>query len=105
MPGMSTCPGQPAAFPALALLLAMFMLGYLLWTTDQLATGARAAAAAAATPQTQPRPLVTVPAGPSGQVADLASPTGTPGATEAPNRARRPGIHCSPCGTQSAARS
>lgn len=83
MPGMAS-PAAAAGSPALALVLALFMLGYLLWTTDRLATGARAAAAPATTPQTQPRPLVTVPAGPSGQVAHLASPTGTPGATEAP---------------------
>ena len=41
------CPGWPApaaaaGFPALALVLALFMLGYLLWITDRLATRARA---------------------------------------------------------------
>jgi hypothetical protein len=44
MPGMAA-PGTAAGFPALALVLALFMLGYLLWTTDRLATSARAAAA------------------------------------------------------------
>ena len=46
MPGMT----EPAAAanPALALVLALFMLGYILWTTDQLATLSRARAAARA---------------------------------------------------------
>jgi hypothetical protein len=46
MPGMS----EPAAAanPALALILALFMVGYMLWTTDQLATLSRARAAARA---------------------------------------------------------
>jgi Domain of unknown function (DUF5134) len=44
MPGMAA-PGTAAGFPALALVLALFMLGYLLWTTDRLASRARAAAA------------------------------------------------------------
>ncbi len=90
MPGMAD-PGAAAGFPAVALVLALFMLGYLLWTTDRLATRARAAAALAATPQTQHRPLVTVPAGPSSYVANPASRTGTPGAAEA--APRRPAGH------------
>jgi hypothetical protein len=82
MPGMAD-PGTAAGFPALALVLALFMLGYLLWITDRLATGARAAAALAAMPQTPHRPLVTVPAGPSGPSGHVTSPasrTGTSGA-------------------------
>jgi hypothetical protein len=75
MPGMAA-PGTAAGFPALALVLALFMLGYLLWTTDRLATWARASTALAAIPQTQHRPLVTVPAGPSGHAASPASRTG-----------------------------
>jgi hypothetical protein len=90
MPGMAG-PGAAASFPALALVLALFMLGYLLWITDRLATRARTAAALAATPQTQLRPLVTVPAGPSGHAAGPASPAGTPGAAEA--APRRPSGH------------
>lgn len=38
MPGMS---GHVGENPAVALVLAIFMLGYILWTTDQLAAGAR----------------------------------------------------------------
>ncbi len=85
MPGMAG-PGAAAGFPALALVLALFMLGYLLWITDRLATRARAAAALAAMPQTQPRPLATVPAGPSGRPASPAGRIGTSGAAEASPR-------------------
>ncbi len=42
MPAMS---GAAVANPALTLILALFMLGYILWTTDQLATLSRARAA------------------------------------------------------------
>jgi hypothetical protein len=42
MPGMGTSPSSPAGFPALAVVLALFMLGYITWTTDQLASLARA---------------------------------------------------------------
>ena len=42
MPGMGTSPSSPAGFPALAVVLALFMLGYIMWTTDQLASLARA---------------------------------------------------------------
>jgi Domain of unknown function (DUF5134) len=45
MPGMAAGPGAAANFPVLALVLALFMLGYLFWTTDRLATRVRAAAA------------------------------------------------------------
>ncbi len=42
MPGMGASPGSPAGFPALAVVLAMFMIGYIMWTTDRLAALARA---------------------------------------------------------------
>jgi hypothetical protein len=45
MPGMSGPAG--AGNPALALVLALFMVGYILWTTDQLASLSRARAARA----------------------------------------------------------
>ena len=73
MPGMAA-PGVSASFPALALVLALFMLGYLLWTTDRLATRARAKRTPAAIPRTQPQSLVTVPAAPASHLASLASP-------------------------------
>jgi hypothetical protein len=47
MPGMGVSPGGQAGFPALAVVLALFMLGYLLWTIDQMATLVRARAALA----------------------------------------------------------
>jgi len=63
MPGM----GASAAFPALpvvAVVLALFMLGYLMWATDQLASLARARATAPDQARaTRPRALVTVAAG------------------------------------------
>jgi hypothetical protein len=74
MPGMGTPPSTPAGFPALALVLALFMLGYIMWTTDQLASLARARTSiqgqAAAM---QHRALVTDPA--SGQAAASAADT------------------------------
>ena len=46
MPGLGVSPGGQAGFPALAVVLALFMLGYLLWVTDQMATLVRARTAA-----------------------------------------------------------
>ena len=40
MPGMGA--GPAPGFPALAVVLALFMIGYIIWTTDRLATLARA---------------------------------------------------------------
>ena len=83
MPGMGSSSAGPAGFPALALVLALFMLGYLLWTTDRLATRARARRAPAAMAPTQLRALVSVPAAAPGDLASLASPIETPGTGEA----------------------
>jgi hypothetical protein len=49
MPGMSQ--GTTIGNPALTLVLALFMLGYVLWTVDRLAHLSRAPAAATAYPQ------------------------------------------------------
>ena len=46
MPGMNG--GAAAGNPALTLVLALFMLGYILWTIDRLASPSRARAAATA---------------------------------------------------------
>jgi Domain of unknown function (DUF5134) len=46
MTGMGTSAG-PAGFPALAVVLALFMLGYIVWTTDRLTALARAKATVA----------------------------------------------------------
>jgi hypothetical protein len=84
MPGMGASTGAPASLPALAVILALFMLGYLLWTTDQLASLARAKTTAAGPARTgQHRALATIPA--VTRPHSVASPIGTSGATEAPH--------------------
>jgi hypothetical protein len=45
MPGMSTPGSVTAGNPVLVLILTLFMLGYVLWTTDRLASLSRAGAA------------------------------------------------------------
>ena len=63
MPGMSQ--GATAGNPALTLVLALFMLGYVLWATDRLASLSRARVAATAREAAAARPsraAVTVPA-------------------------------------------
>ncbi len=71
MPGMGTSPSTPAGFPALAVVLALFMLGYIMWTTDQLASLARARTT---TPRQagalQHQAMVTVPSGSMVRAAD-----------------------------------
>ena len=47
MPGMGTSPASLGGSPALAVVLAMFMIGYIMWTTDRLAALARARTAPA----------------------------------------------------------
>ena len=47
MAGMGVSAGPSGSFPALAIVLALFMLGYMVWTTDRLASLARARIAAA----------------------------------------------------------
>ena len=42
MVGMAASAGPAASFPALAVVLALFMLGYIVWTTDRLTSLARA---------------------------------------------------------------
>jgi hypothetical protein len=42
MAGMATSAAPAGSFPALAVVLALFMLGYIVWTTDRLAALARA---------------------------------------------------------------
>ena len=60
--------------PAIALVLALFMLGYILWTTDQLATLSRAGAVVAASVG-PPSPGVSAPA-PLGPAARVVSKVG-----------------------------
>jgi len=47
MAGMGASAGPSGSFPALAIVLALFMLGYMVWTTDRLASLIRARIAAA----------------------------------------------------------
>ena len=47
MAGMGVSAGPSGSFPALAIVLALFMLGYMVWTTDRLASLIRARIAAA----------------------------------------------------------
>ncbi len=67
MPGMSVSAAPAAGFPALAAVLALFMIGYIIWTTDRLATLARAKATTASPRVTRDHPAVAAaPAEPSG---------------------------------------
>lgn len=63
MGGMGAPPGPAGSFPALAVVLALFMLGYIVWTTDRLATLTRARTTTA-NPQANrnPQPAAAVPA-------------------------------------------
>jgi Domain of unknown function (DUF5134) len=63
MPGMGAPAGPAASFPAFAVVLALFMAGYIVWTTDRLTTLVRANATAADPGVTRNhRPKVTVAA-------------------------------------------
>jgi Domain of unknown function (DUF5134) len=78
MPSMGASAG-PAGFPALALVLALFMLGYIVWTTDRLTSLARAETTAANPGITRNRrPKTTVAA-----AASRSNPAGTPAASSA----------------------
>lgn len=82
MPGMNPSSAGPAGFPALAVVLALFMLGYIVWTTDQLASLARVRTTTRdQAGATQHRALVTVPSG-----ARAASVTDTPDSAEMPRQ-------------------
>lgn len=83
MPGMSTSAGGSAGFPALPIVLALFMLGYLMWSTDQLASLARATPRSAVPARSpQQRALVAVPA--AGRPTRMASTTGPADSTQPP---------------------
>jgi hypothetical protein len=82
MPGMNASSAGPEGFPALAVVLALFMLGYIVWTTDQLASLARVRTTTRdQAGATQHRALVTVPSG-----ARAASATDTPASAEMPRQ-------------------
>jgi hypothetical protein len=89
MPAMSAWPGVAGGFPALALVLALFMLGYIVWTADRLTSEARAKTAITtrSTASDHPRVLVTSGAPATGPQ-DAPHPPGTSGA--ASDREERP---------------
>ena len=87
MAGMSPAAGPAGSFPALAVVLALFMLGCIVWTTDRLAALARAEGTAPdrdRNPYPQPAALVgaavsfrdagSVPAAPVATIARAARP-------------------------------
>jgi hypothetical protein len=77
------CPAWAAAaggsLSALAVILALFMIGYVLWTTDQLTALVRATAAAASGAVRDQSGIPAVAAGASG-VAGMRDATGAAGA-------------------------
>jgi hypothetical protein len=79
MPGMAASAG-PGSFPALAVVLALFMLGYIVWTTDRLTTLARAKTTAA-NPGLSRAHQPSIPILAAAPTHDAAHPTGAPAAT------------------------
>jgi Domain of unknown function (DUF5134) len=55
MAAMSSSAGTAGSFPALAVVLALFMVGYIVWTTDRLTALARASTTAARTGRNRAR--------------------------------------------------
>jgi hypothetical protein len=81
MAGMGASAGPAGSFPALAVVLALFMLGYIIWTTDRLATLARA--------RTTPPPArAAAPAHDAGGAVSTPAAVGTPHR----NQAGRPAL-------------
>jgi len=88
MPGPNQ--GATAGNPALTLVLALFMLGYVLWAADRLARLSQARAAAPARGAAAPRPslaAVTVPAAPGAPGAPGALSPGATSREPLPGRA------------------
>ncbi len=81
MAGMGASTGPAGSFPALAVVLALFMLGYIVWTTDRLATLARARA-------TPPPARTAAPAHDAGGAVSTPASGGTPHG----NQAGRPAL-------------
>jgi hypothetical protein len=74
MPGMSRSAGAGWNSPVLAVVLALFMLGYVVWTTDRLASLARARTAVTAASTARDHALVAMTSG----ALPAVSPTGAP---------------------------
>jgi hypothetical protein len=80
MSGMGASASPAGSFPALAVVLAFFMLGYIVWTTDRLTSLARAKTTAADPGRNRDhQPPVTAPA--AGRSHDAGDAPGTPGAS------------------------
>lgn len=85
MPGTSASPGTAANFPAIALVLAFFMIGYVVWITDRLTSIATAKTVTPATGTAGDHARVPVTsgalaaAGPQG-IADAPGTSGAAGA-------------------------
>jgi uncharacterized protein DUF5134 len=82
MAGMGASAG-PVGFPALAAVLALFMLGYIVWTTDRLTALARARATVAGRSADRDRllpaaALAATPARPAGGTVDAPAAAGPP---------------------------
>jgi hypothetical protein len=89
MAAMSASPGAAGSFPALSLVLALFMLGYILWTTDRLTSSVRAKTARTAreTASDHTRVLVTHGA-PAASSQDTPDPRATSEAGGTPQSSR-----------------
>jgi hypothetical protein len=81
MPGMGAPAGPAGSFPVLAVVLALFMLGYIVWTTDRLTSLVRARTAVAGPGRNRDRqPSAAVRAAvPRGSAGDAAGPPAAPG--------------------------
>jgi Domain of unknown function (DUF5134) len=91
MPGMSAAPSPAAGFPALAAVLALSMIGYIIWTTDRLAALARAKATTASPGLTRGHPPAETAAAPPARPGPAAAATAASGTGTRPgNPAREP---------------
>jgi hypothetical protein len=81
MPSMGAAAGPAGSFAVLAVVLALFMLGYIVWTTDWLASLVRARAAAAGPGRNRDRqpPAGVLAAVPCGGTGDAAGPPAAAG--------------------------
>jgi hypothetical protein len=70
MAGMGASAARAGGFPALAVVLALFMVGYIVWTTDRLASLARASATPPLAGEVAP------PHGAGGAVGTVSTPDG-----------------------------
>jgi hypothetical protein len=91
MAGMGSSASPAGSFPALAVVLAVFMLGYLVWTTDRLATLARATTTAANPDITRDPPPKVAAAAAAGRHHPASAPAAPSATTTRPgNPAGRP---------------